>query len=113
MTSAEGQAAAQNWVKIGLALSVGPPRVPMPRHLPHQDLPPSTSGASPRDLIKALGRPRVTRCKKFSCGSIFFLHARQIELFIGVDALARAYGPSGLCNDGTRPFWIVWRTLVP
>lgn len=26
---------------------------------------------------------------------------------------ARAYGPSGLCNDVTRPFWIVWQSLVP
>jgi hypothetical protein len=35
----------------------------------------------------------------------FFLHHAAMSVFINSDALARAYGPSWLCNDVTRPFW--------
>ena len=35
----------------------------------------------------------------------FFLHRVSMSVFTTYDALARAYGPSWLCNDVTRPFW--------
>jgi hypothetical protein len=35
----------------------------------------------------------------------FFLHRDAMSVSKVCDALARAYGPSWLCNDVTRPFW--------
>jgi hypothetical protein len=35
----------------------------------------------------------------------FFLHRGAMSVSKVCDALARAYGPSWLCNDVTRPFW--------
>ena len=67
----------------------------------------------PWGRVKAVKCPRVTLCKKIRPERIFFLHAGGFGLFNATDALARANGPSGLCNDVTRPFWIVWQTLVP
>ena len=50
---------------------------------------------------------RLPLCGKKNCPPTnFFLHRRVMRLFIDLaDALARAYGPSWLCNDVTRPFW--------
>lgn len=33
-------------------------------------------------------------------------------MFRATDAHARAYGPSWLCNDGTRPFWPILMGLT-
>ena len=60
--------------------------------------------------IKTIKRPRLRSRKKNRAKTIFHLRAAGFALCNAIDALARANGPSGLCNDVTRPFWIVWRT---
>src|SRR5580700_9900331 len=48
----------------------------------------------------------VTSRKKFPSIREFFLASREFAfIYLFRDALARAYGPSWLCNDVTRPFW--------
>jgi hypothetical protein len=63
-----------------------------------------------RPVEKSLGTPACYRTKNILPMNDFFLAQPTVCPMYRVDALARAYGPSGLCNDVTRPFWIVWLT---